>query len=343
MMLTYPELSRICRSFAMVLHSGIPLADGAYLLAREEEGALAELLKGLGKTLDAGAPLSEALARTGAFPEHLWAMVRVGETTGHLEPVLERLSDYYESRSAVKKQLLSALAYPGTVLLLMLLVIGVLLVKVLPVFEKVYGSLGRSMTGTAAGLLHTGKILEGCLPALFLLLAALGVCAAVLYFSPKLGQKLILVWQKHWGDRGIARKFNNAHFAQALALGLSGGLPPEDCLDLARQLQTCPKAAKRVEESREALKAGASLDMALEKGELLAPSQRRLLAMGIQSGNAERTMEKLAQTAMEEAWEALDQAISSVEPTLVLICSGLIGLILLSVLLPLADILSVLG
>ena len=343
-MMTYPELSRICRGFAMLLHSGIPLADGAYLLAREEQGQLSEQLTELGKALDQGVPLAEALEERGSFPEHLFAMIRVGETTGHLERVLENLGDYYETRSAVKKQIVSAVAYPGTVLALMLAVVGVLLVKVLPVFEKVYASLGRSMTGTAAGLLHTGKILEGCLPVLFCLLAALAALAAALYVSPKLGQKLIFAWQKRWGDRGISRKFNNAHFAQALALGLSTGLPPEACLGSAEKLlQGVPGAARRVKACREAVEAGASFDSALEEGALLPPSQHRLLRVGIKSGCAEQVMEKIAKSMMEEAWEDLDKAISAVEPTLVLICAGLIGLILLSVMLPLADILSVLG
>ena len=344
MTLTYPELTRICRGLALLLHSGVGLADGAFLMSREEQGDVAQLLETLGNHLDGGCPLSDGLEQSGAVPEHTWAMVRVGESTGRLEDVLNSLADYYESRTAVKKQIRSAVAYPGTVLMLMLVVIGVLLVKVLPVFEKVYASLGRSMTGAAAGLLHTGRILKGMLPVLFGLLVALALAAAVLYFCPKWRQKLVLFWQRRYGDRGIGRTFNDAHFAQALALGLSGGLSPEQCVDLAGELlREIPGAAQRCQRCAQALQAGADLREAVEKGDFLPPAQRRLLNVGLKSGSGEQVMEKIAENRMAEAREELDKAISSLEPTLVLITSGLIGLILLSVLLPLADILSMLG
>lgn len=344
MTLTYPELTRICRGFAMLLHSGVGLADGAFLLAREEQGPLAELLTALGTALDGGIPLSDALEESGAVPEHAWALVRVGETTGHLEGVLESLADYYETRSAVKQQLRQAVAYPALVLALMLVVLGVLLVKVLPIFEKVYASLGRSLTGAAAGLLHTGQILEALLPVLFGVLILMSVGAAVLYFCPKCRRKLVSFWQRRYADRGIGRKFSNAHFAQALSMGLAAGLPLDQCLELAKGLlHSIPGAAERCTLCAQALEEGISFTDAVEKADLLPPSQRRLLSVGIKSGNADRVLGKIAENLMAEAWSALDSAISAVEPALVLVSSGLVGLILLSVMLPLADILSVLG
>lgn len=344
MTLSYPDLARLCRGFAMLLHSGVGMADGAFLLSQEEQEPLAPLLSSLGQTMDKGTPLSDALEQSGVFPEHLWSMIRVGESTGQLEQVLEGLADYYETRSAVKQQLRSAVAYPGTVLVLMLVVLGVLLVKVLPIFETVYASLGRSLTGAAASLLHTGRILKALLPVLFGLLGFLALCGLLLWFCPNLREKLARFWQRRYGDRGIARKFNNAHFAQALSLGLSAGLSTEEAVSLAETLlRTVPGAARRCANCIRSMDEGQEFIAALEETELLPPSQRRLLHLGLRSGNADQVMETVSRTMQKEAWDALEKSISSIEPTLVLVCSGLIGLILLSVLLPLADILSALG
>ena len=344
MTLAYPELERILRGFALLLHSGIGGADGAFLLAKEEQPPLQQLLNTLGEALDKGTPLSEAMEISGVFPEHTLAMVYIGEETGRLEEALNTLADYYEERSRSLLKIRSAIAYPALVLVLMLLVIGVLLVKVLPIFDQVYASLGSRLTGPAAGLLYAGQLLEGALPALFVVLVMAAVAVVFLKFSPTFRRKLTSAWQRKYGDRGIARKFNNARFARALAMGLSSGLNLDDCMVLAEKLlQDIPAGAKRCADCAKAIEAGTPFGNALEHTQLLPAPQCRLLQLGQRSGSADQVMQTIADTMMEEAQNNLDKAISAIEPILVLVTSLLVGLILLSVMVPLADILTVLG
>ena len=344
MTLSNPELVRVLRGFALLLHSGIGGADSAFLLAAEEVPPLGELLGRLAEALDSGAPLSEAMTRCGGFPESVPAMVRIGEQTGHLEEALNALADFYEQRSRTLRQIRMAAAGPATVFGLMLLVVGVLLVKVLPVFDRVYGSMGLRLTGLAAGLLYGGQLLDRVLPLLFGILLAAGAAAVLLRFSPALRKKLASAWQRRWGDRGIARKFNNARFARALSMGLSGGLPLEACMALAETLlENTPGAADRCAGCARAMAEGESMGTAMERAQLLSPAQSRLLQVGNRSGNADRVMDRIAQTLQEEAEQALEDRISAMEPAMVLISSLLLGLILLSVMLPLANILAVLG
>ena len=344
MTLPYPELMKVCRSLALLLGSGIGAAEGAFLMAWEEQPPLQALLRTLSEYLDRGLPLSEAMAQSGCFPEYVLAMVHIGEETGHLEEALNRLADYCEERSRILRQIRSAVAYPAMVLGLMLLVVGVLLVKVLPVFDRVYGSLGSRLTGPAAGLLYAGQLLEGALPALFILLLVLAAAALALRTFPALREKLAAAWKRRYGDCRLARKFNNARFARAMAMGLSSGLPLERCLSLAEDLlRDVPGAARRCGDCARAVTEGISPGTAMEKAQLLPPAQCRLLQLGHRSGNADRVMEQIADTMTEDAQAALEQVISGIEPAMVLIASLLVGLILLSVMVPLADILSVLG
>ena len=88
---------------------------------------------------------------------------------------------------------------------------------------------------------------------------------------------------------------------------------------------------------------GASYGNALEQWELLPAAQCRLLQIGYRSGNVDKVMEQIADTLLEDARNALNRAISAIEPAMVLVSSVLVGLILLSVMLPLVDILTVLG
>lgn len=344
MTLPNPELARICREFALLLGSGIGAAEAAFLLAREERTPLGQLLNTLGKHLDAGHTLAEAMELSGSFPEYVRIMVRIGEETGHLEQTLTGLADYYEENHRTLRQIRSAVGYPAMVFVLMLLVVGVLLVKVLPVFDRVYGSLGTRLTGPAAGLLYAGQLLDAALPMLLAVLLILAAGAAALWLRPSFREKLTAFWRQRYGDRGIARKFNNARFARALALGLSSGMDVENSLTLAGTLLAeIPGAAQRRETCVRSLEEGASFADALAAAQLIPPAQCRLLQAGFRSGTGDRVMETVAEGLMEDARESLERIISGIEPVMVLISSLLVGLILLSVMLPLADILAVLG
>ena len=344
MLLKDLDTSRICRELALLLHAGIGLADGVYLLHQEEQSPLKEHLERIAEDLGHGSTLSESVQRSNIFPEYVWRMIRTGEETGRLESALYVLGDYYEERHRVSRQIKSAVAYPAMVLLLMLAVLVVLLVKVMPVFDRVYASLGSSMTGVAASLLYLGQGLDAILPVLLILLFVLLAGALVFRFCPAFQAKVILAWKTRFGDRGIARKFNNANFARAMAMGLGSGMTMDACLELAQTLlQDAPGAAQRCASCAQKLQEGASIREAVEKTELLPPTQCQMLSLGIHSGNADTVMDSIANTMLENAQFALDNTISRIEPALVLICSLLVGSILLAVMLPLLDILSVLG
>lgn len=342
--LTDQQIGNLCRSFALMLHAGISLADSAFLLAEEEQAKYRELLNLLGRQLDQGILLSDAMEDSGAFPGYVTGLVRIGERTGRTEEAFSSLADYFEERHRINRQLQSALAYPSMILLLMLTVIGVLLVKVLPVFDKVYASLGSRLTGIAAGLLEFGQLLENALPVLLMLLVLAVICVLVLALNPALRERCAALVRRRFGDRGVSQKFNNARFARAMAMGLSSGLPLEEAMDLAKSLLSdTPDAAKRCARCSARLAEGASLAEAMAGSGLLRAADSRLLSVGLRGGNADQVMDKIADDLSEEARLALERSISRIEPAMVLTASALVGVILLSVMLPLMNIMSSLG
>lgn len=344
MKISHSETAQLCRGLSLLLHAGISLADGVFLLAEEETGVLQELLRSLGRRMDGGGQLSEAMEESGAFPDHVSGMVRIGEETGRMEEALASLADFYEERCRTSRQIKNALAYPSMILLLMLAVIAVLLIKVLPVFDEVYASLGSRLTGAAAALLHLGQLLERLLPVLFAVLAA-GTAAVLLYcLCASFREKAVAWFQTRFGDRGLSRKFNNARFARALAMALSSGLSLEEAMELSQKLLSdIPGAAQRCRECAEDVSRGTSLAGAMSAADLLPPAQSRMLTVGLRGGNADQVMEDIADRLMEDAGEALEKTISKVEPAMVMFCSLLVGLILLAVMLPLMNIMSTIG
>lgn len=339
--LTNEEIAALCLELSLLLHAGVSMGN-ALSLESGDAGERRELLRSAADAVDGGAPLSQALRESGAFPVYVCGLVEVGERTGRTEESLAALSRYYEDRVRMARRIRSALLYPAIMLALMLLVIGVLLVKVLPIFDDVYASLGGRLTGVAGGLLRLGAWLEGAMPVLWVLLAVLAVFAAAIALSDSFRSRLLSAWRNRWGDRGVARKLNNARLAQALSMGMASGLPLEESLELSAGLLE-GGARERCRSCRDRLTEGGTLSEALRESGLLPPAQCRLLELGQRSGAGDAAMEKIARDLSEEGEAALDDLVGRVEPALVLVCSLLVGLILLSVMLPLMNIMAAIG
>ena len=339
------ETADICRELALLLHSGVTAGDGLYLMAEEEKAPLLHgILEKMASALDSGSYLHQAFQQTGCFPVYMTGLLRVGEEVGRTEETLNALAAYYENRDRMQRQIVSSLTYPAILLLLMLVVIIVLLSRVLPVFNEIYMSLGGRLSGIAGGLLLLGQMLSRSMPLLCGLLAVTLAVAAGLYLHRGFRSSVAGFWRKRWGDKGISRKMNNARFAQALSLGFSSGMVLEDAVDMAAELlQDCPTAATRCSRCRNQLLEGTELAEALGSNGLLSPSACRLLTLGMRSGSGDSIMEEIARRMQEEAQQALDAAVGKVEPALVLVTSGLVGVILLSVMLPLMKIMSAIG
>lgn len=343
--LTKLETASLCRELALLLHAGVGAGDGLALMAEEEPNeGLRALLARMAERVDSGVPLPEAMEETECFPVYVTGLVKAGERTGRTEEALNALARYYEERERVDQRLRSALTYPAVLLLLMLVVIVVLLAKVLPVFNDVYASLGGRLTGVAGGLLHLGRLLDSVLPALCVLLGLAAAFVAVFSLSTAVREKVLAAWRKHRGDKGVSRKRNDARFAQALAMGMGSGLEVEESLDLAAELlKDVPAAAERCGTCRARLEAGESLSEALRNTEMLPAASCRLLALGLRGGTGDKVMAEIARRSAEEADLALERKLAKVEPTLVLGTSLLVGAILLSVMLPLMDIMTAIG
>ena len=343
--LTKFQISDLCHELALMVHAGIGTADALFLMMQEEENeSVKKMLQEMAEAVDAGGLLADAFANSGCFPNYLSGLLRVGEEVGRTEEALNSLSRYYENKARLERQITNALTYPVILLLLMLVVIGVLLTRVLPVFNEVYISLGGQLTGIAKGLLIFGQVLDGLLPVLAVLLAVVLLSLACFVFHFGFRNKVLNLWNRFFGDKGVSRKLNNARFAQALSMGISSGLSPEESVEMAALLLAdIPKAAERCKKCSAILLESNDLSEALQKAELLEASACRLLTLGIRSGSGDTVMEELANRMQEDAHLEVERTAQKIEPALVLVTTLLVGAILLSVMLPLMNIMTSIG
>ena len=343
--LTNEEISAICRELGLLIHGGINIADGLLSMAENEETEeMKGLLTEMGNKADDGYQLGQIFREAGCFPEYVTGILEVSDRTGGTEEALLSLGTYYENRVRTERHIRSAVLYPAVLLFIMLIIIVVLLTKVLPVFNDVYAQLGAGLSGVAGGLMALGSFLDKAMPVLLVILAAAVVLIILFAASQGFRDKAITWWKKTRGDKGIAAQISNARFAQVLSMGMRAGLDTQDILKLSENLFTdSPYELGCLKTCGEKLDSGMTLIEALNDSGLIPKSQTRLINVGNRAGRGDEVMADVAARMTEESENALEDKVSKIEPALVIATSILVGLILLSVMLPLVHIMSAIG
>ena len=340
--LTYEQIYSFCTALHHLLHAGISLGDSLVLLSQDEKDpALQRTVKDMAHWADEGAGLAQVLRDSQVFPGYVCTLVQVGELVGRSEQTLLELAGYYERRARLEQKLRSALLYPAMLMLVLLAVAVILLVWVLPVFNDVYAQLGSSLTGLAGWLLALGGVLRAAFPVICLVIAAVAAALAV----PAVRKYVKELWLRFAGDRGVEKKLNSARYMQALALALRSGMTAQQATELAKELSsgTTQEFTSRCQRCCIAIESGFSLSQALQDSEFLQIADRRLLDAGIRSGKSEDVLQDIARRMLEESEQALERRAGYAEPVLVAVACVLIGTVLLSVLLPLMQIMTAIG
>lgn len=339
---TTEHISTLCLSLAHLFHAGISGADALFLLYEDEETpACKQILRNMARHADEGHSLAACFQAAGVFPHYLCTLLSVGEGVGKTEQTLTRLGTYYQSMARLQRQLRSALLYPAVLLGVLMSVLVVLLVWVLPVFDGVYAQLGGGLTGIAGWLLALGKAIGALLP----WICAILVVTFCLFAIPPLRKGLLQFCKKHWGDKGVWAAVNTARFIQALSLGITSGMTATEAAAMASSMATTdvPAFQARCRTCQEGLEQNMTLTAALRQAELLPPAEARLLDAGTRSGQGEQALENIADRLTEHSEDRISGLAEKIEPTVVIFACLLIGLVLLSVMLPLMNIMNTIG
>ncbi len=339
-----PYLSSFCMEMALCLKAGISLNEGLFMLASDEtDKSLKEMLDGLYNKMDAGSSLEDAMKEAGCFPKYVVDMVEIGTKTGRLEDVLRALSAYYTRQEQITRSIKNAVVYPFVLMFMLLLVIGVLIIKVLPIFNEVFNELGAEMSSVAVTIMNIGTGVTKYAAVIIGVVVLLVVIAVVISTIPSLTLKFVTAWNKFTSNRKISKKIASARFASGMAMTLASGLDTDESLDMVERITENPAMLARIKKCRELMKSGELFVDAIAKSEIFPSLYCRMLSIGFKTGTADTVMEEIASRSEDDVNEDIESVINKVEPTLVIIMSLIVGLILLSVMLPLMSIMTSIG
>ena len=343
-LLTPSEISAFCAQMSMILKSGISLTEGVDIMfedAGSPDGR--EILGTILEELEVGAPLHTALKKSEKFPDYMLTMVEIGEAAGRLENVMDSLTSYYEREEAVLRAVRSAVTYPLVMIVMMLAVITILIVQVMPIFNEVFQGLGAQMTGFSLVVMNFGEAL-GRYSFVILLVVVLGTVMFFIFRATPVGKSCIERFKENFFlTRDLYSKIASGRFASAMSLMLASGMDTDKSLEMVTKLVSTPNVKKKIKLCQEKLENGMRFSDALAEVGIFSGVYARMVSVAFKTGAMDSIMEKLAKRYEDETNNKIGNIIAVVEPTLVAVLSVIVGVILLSVMLPLMGIMAAIG
>jgi len=329
----------------MLLQAGVTIEDGIHMMLDDEtDKDAAALMQSLLATVEKGEPLSVALRAAGLFPRFMVSTIEIGEKTGRTVETLTALSAHYDRQDRLSTSIRNAVLYPLILLILMIAVVVILVVKVLPIFNDVFNSLGAQMSPLALSLMRFGGWLEGASTVIVFLFGVILFLALIAWLLPGLRRGIGAFFKNIWGDKGLMGKIASSRFTSAMAMAMASGIDTLEAVKMASALSGGSKAVEaRHAQCASLLSGGAPLPDALLQAGILTPRNGRMLSLGSRSGAGDTAMADIAARSDRDVQEEIDRLVGRIEPTLVIIASVMVGVILLSVMLPLMGIMTSIG
>lgn len=335
------ETALFCNQVATLLKSGIPLYDGMRVLsetyASSGNGAY---FKRLYEMVLQKSTLGDAVKEIGIFPDYMVRMVSIGERVGLLEKLLNMLSRHYEREARINASVRSAILYPLLLTCMMAAVIFVLTVSVMPVFAQVYASLGAEASLSARALMRYGALAgRAALIVLSLLLAA-ALVLRLMMFTRWRGAIRAFLARAFRPVRRVNEMLSASRFANVMGQLLGTGFPIDEAVGLMGDILPDEAVAARAKQCAQDMRQGATFTEAVEKAKIFNELHVRMLRVSDVAGNTDEVLGELAETYDAAADGEIRHLVSIIEPAIVSALCVVIGVILLSVMLPLAGLLS---
>ncbi|MBI1883662.1 MAG: type II secretion system F family protein [Chlamydiae bacterium] len=334
------ELSQFIRQLYDMIGSGVTLLKALELVESQTEGkVMNEMLKSLVSSVRGGQKFSDALrAFPAIFSPFFVNLVRSGETSGTLDQVLMRLADFAEEQEEMRSKIKAALAYPVFVMCVGIFVICILLTVVVPRMSGIFEDLGQSLpflTSLLVSFSH-GVIYYWWLIVFF----AIGIGAAFKMHRRKYEGKLF--WDRmrlklpFFGD--IHRDTEIARFTRTLHMLLVNGIPFVQALEVVEETIENVIFKEEVRDLRTGVSRGERIRERLKKSGFLPANLINMLVIGEESGQLEKTLKRIAESYERSIDRDIKLATSLLEPVMIVMIGGVVGVIAFAMLLPIFQI-----
>jgi type IV pilus assembly protein PilC len=334
------DLVTFTRLFATMIDAGLPLVQCLEILGNQQANKhFAAVLKDIRGAVEGGSTFSEALRRhPTVFDELFVNLTHAGEVGGILDSILNRLSVYLEKRQKLVRQVRGAMVYPSIVVVIAGGVMTVLLTFVIPAFEGMFKEFGggkEAMPKLTQLVMDFSHFFVSALP--FLIVGGIGAAVGIsyLYRTPR-GKRFAHKTMLKLPVMGpVLRKIAVARFTRTLGTLLQSGVPILDALEICAKTSGNVVIESGIMSVRQAISEGRNMAEPLTQTQIFPDMVVQMIAVGEQTGALDQMLNKIADFYEEETDVAVAAMTSALEPIMMVGVGGMVGIVLISMYLPL--------
>jgi type IV pilus assembly protein PilC len=343
---TIRDLVVFTRQFAVMVDAGLPLVQCLQILVDQQENpTMKGVLRAVKFDIESGSTFAEALGKHPKVFDDLFVnLVAAGEVGGILDTILNRLAVQLEKQEKLRKQLKGAMVYPATVSTIAIACIVLLLVKVIPVFERMFADFGGTLPGPTMMVIALSEWLQ----------ANLGyMLAGAFIFFTAFSQARQRSKPFHYRTDFLALKlpvFGNiikkvavARFTRTLGTMISSGVPILDGLDIVAKTAGNMVIEEELQSTRRSISEGKTIAEPLQQSKIFPGMMVQMMAVGEETGSMEVMLNKIADFYDDEVDSAVAGLTAMLEPIMMVFMGGSIGTILIAMYLPIFTIADTVG
>lgn len=337
------DVTIFARQFATMINAGLSLTKCLSILgAQSESKELREIITQLGKDVEAGQSLSEAMVKhSKVFPPIFYNMVRAGETGGVLDEVLLRVADLFEADAALKARIKSAMTYPVAMGALVMLVLVAMMVFVVPTFQKMFSDMGGELPLPTQILVTISEGARSWPGLVAVGVVVVAVVAFKLWVGTESGR---FIWDGIKLRMPIAGELNRktalARFTRTFGTLVSAGVPILSALDIVADTAGNEVVSRAIKKVRAAIKEGETIAKPLGESPVFPSMVVQMIAVGEETGALDQMLNKIADFYDEEVRVAVDSLTSIIEPIMMASLGVIVGGIIVALYMPMFQVIT---
>ena len=330
------------RQFSTMINAGLPLVQALDILAKQSENkALKDVTLAVVFDVESGHTVADALRKhPKAFTELYVNMVAAGEAGGILDTILMRLATFMEKNDALVRKVKGAMIYPGVISSVAAIAISVLLIFVIPTFERMFASVGLALPLPTRVVISMSKFLTGYWWAVI----AAGVALVYFtknYYASNNGRLVIdrlMLKAPVLGD--VLRKSAVSRFTRTLGTLIGSGVSILEGLEITAKTAGNRVISDAIMESRASIAGGETIAAPLQKSKVFPPMVISMIAVGEQTGGLDEMLSKIADFYDEEVDAAVSNLLSLMEPVMIVFLGVVVGGMVVAMYLPIFDMIN---
>ncbi len=339
------EISRMARQFATMIEAGLPLVQSLEILSDQATSpALKDALSDVRERVQSGSTLAEALGKHPKIFDELFVnMVEAGEIGGALDTILLRLATYREKVDALRRKIKGAMYYPAVISVVAAGATLFLITFIVPVFAKLFEGFGAELPLPTKLVLAISGIIRSNILLGIVILIGLGIGYRYLAKTPS-GRLAIDRFKLKIPIMGnLLRKSIIARFSRTLGTLLNSGVPILDSLEITAKTAGNKVIYNAIRQAVTAIAQGDTIAQPLQDTGVFPPMVVQMISVGEKTGGLDEMLEKVADFYEDEVDAAVGALTSIIEPVVIVVMGAVIGFVLISMYLPMFDLIGVIG